>query len=127
MKKVNIKIAAAGFFLLLGLSSQAQAVQQVNGQLTLKQCVETAIQNNLAVRQSEYQAQSDKVSYHQAKGNQLPFIAGSVYHGINQGAVLIRSQIHMRISRSILPIIISIPASPSGTGPPSQIISNKMN
>lgn len=85
MKKVNIKIAAAGFFLLLGVSSKAQPVQQLNGQLTLKQCVETAIQNNLVVRQSEYQAQSDKVSFQQAKGSQLPFISGNVYHGINQG------------------------------------------
>jgi outer membrane protein len=61
-------------------SSHAQSTE-----LTLKQCVETAIANNLQVRQSEYQAQSDKVTLNQAKGNQLPFINGNINHGINQG------------------------------------------
>ncbi|MEO8172902.1 MAG: TolC family protein, partial [Sediminibacterium sp.] len=85
MKKVNRKIVATAFCMLLIILSKAQAVQQMDGQLTLKQCVETAIQNNLLVRQSEYQSQVDKVNYQLAKGNQLPFISGSVNHGINQG------------------------------------------
>jgi outer membrane protein len=86
MKKVSMKIIAAGIFLLTAVIAKAQVAQQpVGGQLTLKQCVETAIQNNLLVRQSEYQAQADKIAYQQAKGNQLPFIAGNINHGINQG------------------------------------------
>jgi len=78
MKKVTIKIVFVCFLLMImeGVRSQ---------QLTLKQCVETAIANNLQVRQSEYQSQSDKITYQQAKGNQLPFISGNIYHGINQG------------------------------------------
>ncbi|MCW3088203.1 MAG: TolC family protein, partial [Sediminibacterium sp.] len=63
----------------------AQRVEQLSGQLSLRQCVETAIHNNLQVRQSEYQSQSDRVTYQQSKGNQLPFISGNIYHGINQG------------------------------------------
>ncbi|MES2328944.1 MAG: TolC family protein [Bacteroidota bacterium] len=85
MKKVNMKIVATAFFLLSGILSKAQTVQQMAGQVTLQQCVETAIQNNLLVRQSEYQSQVDKINYQNAKGNQLPFIAGNVNHGINQG------------------------------------------
>jgi outer membrane protein len=85
MKKGNIQMNITGFFFLLAITCGAQTLQELNGQLTLKQCVETAIQNNLQVRESEYQAQSDKVTYQQAKGNQLPFIAGNVNHGINQG------------------------------------------
>jgi outer membrane protein len=85
MKKVNRKIVAVGFFMLPGILSKAQAVQQMSGQLSLKRCVETAIQNNLLVRQSEYQAQADRVNYQIAKGNQLPFISGDINHGINQG------------------------------------------
>ena len=78
MKKVKAKIVYVCSLLMIMEGIMAQ-------QLTLKQCVETAIANNLQVRQSEYQSQSDKVSFQQAKANQLPFISGNVYHGINQG------------------------------------------
>lgn len=71
--------------LLLMATVRAQTTGKTGGLLTLQQCVETAIENNLLVRQSEYQAQSDKVTYKQAKGSQLPFISGNVNHGINQG------------------------------------------
>lgn len=71
--------------LLLTVTVRAQTTGKTGGLLTLQQCVETAIENNLLVRQSEYQAQSDKVTYKQAKGSQLPFISGNVNHGINQG------------------------------------------
>lgn len=71
--------------LLLTATVRAQTTGNTGGVLTLQQCVETAIENNLLVRQSEYQAQSDKVNYKQAKGSQLPFISGNVNHGINQG------------------------------------------
>jgi outer membrane protein len=77
MKTVRTIIAAC----LAAFTTQASIAQQ----LTLKQCVEAAISNNLQVRQAEYQSQSDKVNYEQAKGTQLPFISGSVYHGLNQG------------------------------------------
>lgn len=53
--------------------------------LTLKECVATAIENNLQVRQAMYQAQSDRVNYQQAKGTQLPYIGANINHGISQG------------------------------------------
>ncbi len=81
MKRTVILILCTGLFLFSGQSIFAQSAQQ----LTLKQCVEAAISNNLQVRQAGYQAESDKVVYQQAKGNQLPFISGSINHGINQG------------------------------------------
>lgn len=71
--------------ILLTATVHAQTTGNTGGILTLQQCVETAIGNNLLVRQSEYQAQSDKVNYKQAKGSQLPFISGNINHGINQG------------------------------------------
>jgi outer membrane protein len=85
MKKVNTQIRIVVLFLLIGMMADAQTAIQPGTQLTLKQCVETAIQNNLLVRQAEYQAESDKATYKQAKANQLPFISGNVNHGINQG------------------------------------------
>lgn len=81
MKKRIFTITFTAVLLLAGANSYAQT----GNQLTLQQCVETAIANNLQVRQSEYQAQSDKVNYQQAKGSQLPFISGNINHGINQG------------------------------------------
>lgn len=80
MKKGNIQTGLAALFLFAGMMAKAQTTQ-----LTLKQCVETAIQNNLQVRQAQYQAESDRAIYKQAKANQLPFISGNVNHGINQG------------------------------------------
>ncbi len=69
------------FFSALLLVTEGTFAQK----LTLKQCVEAAIANNLQVRQSEYQSQSDNINYRQAKANQLPFIGGNISHGINQG------------------------------------------
>lgn len=85
MKK-NILTIFTTFLVLLGtLRVQSQTQQQPAAPLSLQKCVETAIANNLQVRQSEYLAQSSKISYQQAKGNQLPFISGNINHGINQG------------------------------------------
>jgi len=53
--------------------------------LTLQQCVETGIANNLDVLQSDLQMQSDQISWKQAKLNRLPNLNGTASHGINQG------------------------------------------
>lgn len=53
--------------------------------LTLKQCVETAISNNLQVKQSDLQMQTAEINWKQAKANMLPSINGSASVGINQG------------------------------------------
>lgn len=79
MKKIKTIITG----LLIGITAIANAQSPVA--LSLKQCVEAAINNNLQVRQAGYQAEADKVSYDQARGNQLPYFGGSINHGINQG------------------------------------------
>lgn len=62
-------------------------VYYANGQThyTLKQCIETAIQNNLDVRQSDIQSKNNEIQYQQARLNRLPNLNASVGHGINQG------------------------------------------
>jgi outer membrane protein len=58
----------------------------VNAQtLTLKDCIETAIKNNLSVKQTEWQSETDKYNWKQTKANQLPFLSSGVSHGISQG------------------------------------------
>ena len=81
MKKRVVKVMS----ILLSVFCSTHLPAQTEGILTLKQCIETAISNNLQVRQAEYVSQSGKVTLQQAKANQLPYIGGSVNHGINQG------------------------------------------
>lgn len=69
---------------LLFAGSVAQA-QQVAGKITLKQAVETALANNLAVKQSELLMQTAAVNLNQSKGNILPNISGNINHFANQG------------------------------------------
>jgi outer membrane protein len=85
MRTVKLRMLYACLAVAITGTLRAQIVEQLNGQLNLRQCVETAISNNLQVRQSGYQSESDNITYSQSKGNQLPFISGSIYHGINQG------------------------------------------
>ncbi len=81
MKKRILTAVSAGILVMITGAVNAQNTKP----LSLKECVETAISNNLQVRQSAYQAQSDKINYQQAKGSQLPNLSGTVLHGINQG------------------------------------------
>ena len=53
--------------------------------LTIQQCVNLAIQNNLQIKQSEIQMQSNGVLYKQAKDNLLPQINATLSQGINYG------------------------------------------
>lgn len=76
MKKIFLCIALAFFYSL--------AISQ-SDKLTLKQCVETGISNNLLVQQSNLQMQSNEINWKQAKLNMLPNLNGSVSHGFNQG------------------------------------------
>jgi outer membrane protein len=53
--------------------------------LTIQQCVDLAIQNNLAIRQSEIQMETNGVQFRQAKDNLLPQISGTLSQGNNYG------------------------------------------
>src|SRR5436190_3005196 len=53
--------------------------------MTLRQCVETAIANNYDVLQSQFQAESDKANWKQARMNIFPDLNASAGHNYNQG------------------------------------------
>ena len=55
------------------------------GRLTLQQCIETGIANNLDVLQSDLQAQADEVRWKQAKLNRLPDLNASAGYAFNAG------------------------------------------
>jgi outer membrane protein len=56
-----------------------------NTTLTLQQCVETAIANNLDTRQSELLSESAAANVKQAKAGRLPNLSMDINHGANQG------------------------------------------
>ena len=60
-------------------------IQAQTGTLSLQQCVETGIRNNLQVQQSDLQMQSSKINWNQAKLNMLPDLNGTASSGTNRG------------------------------------------
>jgi outer membrane protein len=76
-------IASIAITLLLAKATIGQP--QANQKLTLKQCVDAALNNNLQVRQTDIQAQTAGVNVKQAKGNLLPDLFGNFNHGMNEG------------------------------------------
>ena len=77
--KTRFRGATFLIILLTGYNVSAQKV------FTLKQCVDTAIANNLAVKQSDLQVERSAINYKQAKDNVLPSLAANLNHGLNQG------------------------------------------
>jgi outer membrane protein len=67
----------------LGVSIYSQ--NNTSGKLTLQQCIEMGIVNNLDVLQSDLQAQADEVRWKQAKLNRLPDLNASGSYAFNAG------------------------------------------
>ena len=65
---MKTRFRGATFFIILltGYNVSAQKI------FTLKQCVDTAIANNLLVKQSDLQMQNAAINFKQAKDNRLP-------------------------------------------------------
>lgn len=60
--------------------------QTITGRpLSLQECVQTAIRNNLDVRQSDLDMERAGVNWRQSKANLLPNISSDITHRLNQG------------------------------------------
>ncbi|HVU83518.1 MAG TPA: TolC family protein, partial [Puia sp.] len=81
MKRLRSWIFIAGMVFHFSGYAQNNAAQNLN----LKQCIDLAIQNNLLVRQSEIQMETNGVQFKQAKDNLLPQISASASQGNNYG------------------------------------------
>ena len=77
-----IKYILILFLLLTCIRVKAQ---QQNNVLSLQQCVDIAIKNNLQVKQNGLSISTDSISYLQAKENMLPSINGLAERTLNQG------------------------------------------
>jgi outer membrane protein len=67
-------------FLFVVINASAQ-----DGKMSLKQCIETALTNNIQVKQVGLQADAAEVNLKQAKANLLPDLNGNFGYGFNQG------------------------------------------
>jgi outer membrane protein len=74
-----LKYIFISFLFLVTINARAQRV------FTLKQVVDTALKNNLDLKQMEIQMESAGIDWRQAKANLLPNLNGFANHGINQG------------------------------------------
>jgi outer membrane protein len=52
---------------------------------TLQQCIDSALANNIAVKQSALASQSAEIQLQQSRANLLPFVNADIYHGLNKG------------------------------------------
>lgn len=75
------RVLVSGFFLLFFFKINAQT----SNKITLQQAIQTAIDNNVQVRQSGLRTQVAEVNWKQAKANIFPSLNGNATHGINQG------------------------------------------
>src|SRR5215217_3529625 len=66
------------FFLLIAGFLQAQS-------FSLQQAIDTAIANNIPIKQSDLLMQAAGVNWKQSRLNRLPDLNSDITHGINQG------------------------------------------
>src|ERR1700755_1204899 len=72
-------------FLVLLLTETSIAQNALTGKLSLKQCVETGINNNLDVQQSGLLMERSKIDWNQARLNLLPSLNGNAGITFAQG------------------------------------------
>jgi len=73
------------FLLALGFSAHAQ---QQGNLITLQQCLDTAIKNNLTVQQTAITAERARIGYVQAKDNLIPTVSGGISRELSTGRAI---------------------------------------
>jgi len=81
-KKILFLLLISFLFLQKNFS---QDTTNITGPLSLKECVEIALKNNLQVNTSELLMEDSRVNLSLARGYQLPFVSGNINHGVSRG------------------------------------------
>jgi outer membrane protein len=68
--------------------SVASAQQMSDSVVTLQQCIDIGVRNNLLVKQSELQMDASRIYWNQARENLLPTLNGNITHSISEGRSL---------------------------------------
>ncbi|MGN6397332.1 MAG: TolC family protein [Mucilaginibacter sp.] len=79
------KISLLFSFLIVTILAKAQQPTQIDSVLTLAQCVDIAIKNNLTVKQSGIKAEQDRIYWQQARAALLPTLGANANYGISFG------------------------------------------
>ena len=115
-KTINQQKMKAKIIVLLSICflqgiSPLQA-QNGSSRISLQQCLDIALANNIPVKQSELQEQNAKMNLTQSKMNRLPNIAASLNYGINNGRSIdpyTNSYINQQLNSSNSSLTASIP------------------
>ncbi|HMO61786.1 MAG TPA: TolC family protein [Ferruginibacter sp.] len=97
----------SGILLLAGISASGQEAK-----LTLKGCIETALQQNIGVQQSEVLMQNAGLNYQQAKNNRLPVLQSNYNYSIYNGRSIdpfTNGYINQQLKSSIMDVQAAIP------------------
>jgi outer membrane protein len=73
---------------LLATGKQVAAQQITDSVLTLQQCLDIGIKNNLVIKQTEAQTEANRISWQQARENLLPSLTGDAGQSFSQGRSL---------------------------------------
>jgi outer membrane protein len=100
------------YFLVALLSVAVIFTQGQSSKLTLKDCIETAVKNNIAVQQTELLMKNAEINYKQSKNNRLPNISSVFNYGVNNGRSIdpyTNSYIDQQLKSSDMSVQASIP------------------
>lgn len=86
MKKSSALIVVVLFF--IAGRGFAQDTTMLTGTVSLKQCIDIAIKNNLQVNENRFIAENDRVNLMTARGNYLPSISANINHSLSEGRVI---------------------------------------
>lgn len=76
--------------LFIAFSSNAQTPSSTNQTMTLEQCIEYALKNNIQIKQSELNTELSQVNLTQSKANLLPSLNANASHSYNIGRTVDR-------------------------------------
>jgi len=71
-------------------ASMAQTAVPANQALTLEQCIDYALKNNISVKQTELNTEISKINLNQSEANLLPNLNGNASHSYNYGRTIDR-------------------------------------
>lgn len=112
MKSTIIYSSMKRYFLFIVLFSITSIANAQANKLTLKDCIETALKNNITVQQTELLMKNANINYTQAKNNRLPVVQSNFNYGINNGRSIdpfTNSYIDQQLKSSDMNVQASIP------------------
>jgi outer membrane protein len=77
--KMNRVFSYFFIFLFFSLTAQSQTTY------SLKQCIDSALKNNISVQRTQLQTQTAEVNWRQSRANLLPDLSADLSHGLNSG------------------------------------------